>query len=422
MLKSFLEIAENDAFPLENLPFGIFSTENNATPRPGVAVGRHVLDLSAISHMFTGPVMGDKAKIVFHRETLNDFMSLGFEAWHETRLQLQKLLAHDEPSLRDNSDLRKEAIIPMEQVTMHLPAAIGDYTDFYSSLEHATNVGTMFRSKADALMPNWKHLPVAYHGRASSIVVSGTPIRRPNGQSRPDDSKPPVFGPCKLFDFELEMGFFVGPKTNLGEPVSIANAHKHIFGMVLVNDWSARDIQKWEYVPLGPFLAKNLGTNISPWVVTIEALQPFLVPNVKQDPQPFPYLRHEDDFNFDIELSVDVLPGGNEQARTRLCSSNFKHMYWSMIQQLTHHTITGCNLNPGDMLASGTISGPTEDSFGSMLELSWKGSKPVTLKDGSTRTFVKDDDVIILSGVAKKNGLSIGFGECTGKVLPALNI
>ncbi|GFG37497.1 hypothetical protein Cfor_09559 [Coptotermes formosanus] len=302
---------------------------------------------------------------------------------------------------------------------MHLPARIGDYTDFYSSIHHATNVGMMFRDKNNALFPNWKHLPVAYHGRASSVVVSGTPIRRPNGQTCPVEGAAPVFGPCRLMDFELEVAFFVGgPPTKLGEPVPVKEAHEHIFGMVLMNDWSARDIQKWEYVPLGPFLAKNVGTSISPWVVTMEALAPFTVDNYKHDLAPFPYLQHGDPYNFDIMLQVDIKPE-NSVAST-VCRSNFKYLYWTPKQQLAHHTITGCNINPGDMMASGTISGETADSYGSMLELSWKGTKPIQLKDGNTRKFLQDNDEVIITGHCQGDGFLIGFGSCTGKILPAL--
>merc|ERR1719312_1826871 len=261
---------------------------------------------------------------------------------------------------------------------MHLPADIGDYTDFYSSIDHATNVGTMFRGKENALMPNWKHLPVGYHGRASSVVVSGTPIRRPNGQTVAGDDVPPKFGPCRLMDFELETAFFTGPATKMGDPIPIEKAGDHIFGMVLMNDWSARDIQKWEYVPLGPFGAKNLGTTISPWVVTMEALMPFAFPNYVQDPTPFPYLQHNDAYTFDVALEVSIQPEGEANSSV-VSRSNFKHMYWTMKQQLVHHTVTGCNMRPGDLLASGTISGPEPSSYGSMLELSWRGAKTVAL-------------------------------------------
>ena len=367
--------------------------------------------------------MREKAKAVFDQPQLNDFMSLGLEAWRETRTRLQQLLAADESILRDDSGLRSQALVPMNDVEMHMPAKIGDYTDFYSSLEHATNVGIMFRGKDNALLPNWKHLPVAYHGRASSVVISGTPIRRPNGQSKADEALVPTFGPCKLLDFELEVAYFVGgPQTKLGEPVNINEAENHIFGLVLMNDWSARDIQKWEYIPLGPFLSKNLGTTISPWIVTLDALRPFIVPNVKQDPEPFSYLKHDNNFSFNIELKVDIVPHENSNARTTVCMSNFRHMYWTMKQQLAHHTITGCNMKPGDLLASGTVSGPDERSYGSMLELSWKGTKPLALLNGATRKFLQDGDEVIMTGCARGDGYVIGFGDCSGKVLPAIDL
>lgn len=414
---SFVPVSDGCDFSYNNLPYGIFSTPTNKNPRPGVAIGDYILDLSVVKDFFTGPHLQDNHH-VFEEPALNAFMALGRPAWVEARQVAQKLLSKNEPVLRDDVVLKAKALVPMSQATMHLPAKIGDYTDFYSSLEHATNVGTMFRGKDNALMPNWKYLPVGYHGRASSVVVSGTPIRRPNGQTRPDDSKPPVFGPCKLMDFELEMAFFVGPPSSLGEPIPIEKAQDHIFGMVLMNDWSARDIQKWEYVPLGPFLAKNLGTTISPWVVTLEALEPFRCPNVAQDLVPFSYLSHKDQFNFDINLEVSIKPK-DSQDPTTVSKSNFKFMYWTMKQQLTHHSISGCNMQPGDLLGSGTISGPTEDSYGSMLELCWKGTKPVALKGGDTRTFLKDGDEVIMKGHCQTEGHRIGFGECRGIVLPA---
>ncbi|KAI7693525.1 hypothetical protein SSS_05784 [Sarcoptes scabiei] len=303
---------------------------------------------------------------------------------------------------------------------MHLPAQIGDYTDFYSSLEHATNVGSMFRDPKNALTPNWRYMPIGYHGRASSIVISGTPIRRPNGQTRPEEDKPPVFGPCRLMDFELEMAFLIGgPDNPLGQPIPIDKAQDRIFGMVLMNDWSARDIQKWEYIPLGPFLAKNVGTTISPWVVTMEALEPFKVPNTPQNPEPLPYLCHKDDYNFDINLDVYLKPDGMES--NLICTSNYKYLYWTMKQQLTHHSITGCNIRSGDLLATGTISGPKPNSYGSMLELSWKGTKPLHLNDGViTRTFLQDNDTVLFEGYCQGNGYRVGFGHCDGKLLPPL--
>jgi fumarylacetoacetase len=306
---------------------------------------------------------------------------------------------------------------------MHLPALIGDYTDFYSSREHATNVGTMFRGAANALMPNWLHLPVGYHGRSSSVVISGTQIHRPQGQLCPDETKPPVFGPCNLLDFELETAFFVGPGNDLGKPININEANNHIFGMVLMNDWSARDIQKWEYVPLGPFTAKNYGTTISPWVVTMEALAPFLCEGPKQtEPETLPYLRDSEPGSYDIQLQVSIKPEKLNESFS-VTKSNFKHMYWSMKQQLTHHTISGCNMRPGDLLGSGTISGPTPDSYGSMLELCWKGSKTVPLgESGETRKFIQDGDTVIMTGFCQGQGYRIGFGECSGQILPAVKL
>ncbi|XP_048375579.1 fumarylacetoacetase isoform X2 [Sphaerodactylus townsendi] len=414
---SFIHVDENSDFPLQNLPYGIFSTKDNPRHRIGVAIGNQVLDLSAVKHLFDGPVLS-KHHHIFDQPTLNQFMGLGWDAWREARVFLQKLLSANEPILRDNVELRKRVFVPQASAIMHLPAEIGDYTDFYSSWQHATNVGIMFRGKENALMPNWLHLPVGYHGRASSVVVSGTPIRRPSGQMRPDDAQPPVFGACRLLDMELEMAFFVGPGNKLGEAVPIHEAHKHIFGMVLMNDWSARDIQKWEYVPLGPFLGKSFGTTISPWVVTMEALQPFALPNPIQDPKPLPYLCDEQPYTFDINLFVSVKGEGMSKPAT-ICHSNFKHMYWTMKQQLAHHTVNGCNIRPGDLLASGTISGPDPENFGSMLELSWKGTKTVDLGNGQSRKFLQDGDEVVITGYCQGKGYRVGFGECSGKVLPA---
>jgi len=418
ILMSFVPVPKGSDFPLENLPYGIFSTPDNAKPRIGVAIGEHILDLSVVSHLFVGDQLKNNQH-VFQESALNGLMGLGPKAWSEARRTIQDLLSAGTTTLQGNEDLKKRALVLQSEAVMHLPAQIGDYTDFYSSIIHASNVGEMFRGKENALMPNWKHLPVGYHGRSSSVVISGTPVRRPVGQTRPDDSQPPIFGPCKLLDFELETAFFVGPGNKLGEPIPIEQAHGHIFGMVLMNDWSARDIQKWEYVPLGPFLAKNFGTTVSPWVVTMEALEPFKTANYHQDPEPLPYLKHQDEYNFDINLNVAIKPFDGEEAAV-ICRSNFKWMYWTMKQQLAHHSISGCNLSPGDLLGSGTISGPTPDSFGSLLELSWRGSKTVDVGNGKTRKFLQDGDEVILTGFCEKDGLRIGFGSCTGKVLPAL--
>uniref|UniRef100_A0A8C9S4R1 Fumarylacetoacetase n=2 Tax=Scleropages formosus TaxID=113540 RepID=A0A8C9S4R1_SCLFO len=414
---SFIKVDEKCDFSLHNLPYGVFSTADNPRRRIGVAIGDQILDLSEIKSLFTGPALAPHQH-VFEEPTLNAFMGLGIQAWREARSALQYLLSATEGALRDNDALRSRAFVHQSSAKMHLPADIGDYTDFYSSRDHATNVGIMFRGKDNALMPNWLRLPVGYHGRASSVVVSGTSFRRPMGQMRPDPTQPPVFGQCKQLDFELEMAFFVGPGNKLGEPIPIEKAHEHIFGMVLMNDWSARDIQAWEYVPLGPFLGKNFGTTISPWVVPMEALLPFTVPNEVQDPEPLPYLRHSDTYTFDINLFVS-LKGEAMKEPVTICKSNFKYMYWTVKQQLAHHTVNGCNVRPGDLLASGTISGPDPESFGSMLELSWRGSKVINLGAGETRTFLKDGDEVSLTGYCQGNGYRVGFGSCAGVVLPA---
>ncbi|KAF7283964.1 fumarylacetoacetate hydrolase [Rhynchophorus ferrugineus] len=416
-MKCFIKYPKYCDFPIENLPYGVFSTVNDPVPKIGVAIGDQILNLNVIAHLFQGPQLRDKQH-VFQEGTLNSFMGLGLPAWKEARETIQKLLSENVPLLKDDAVLRERAFVSQEDAIMHLPAKIGDYTDFYSSIHHATNVGMMFRDKNNALTPNWKYLPVGYHGRASSVVISGTPIHRPHGQTLVIEGAPPVFGPCKLMDFELEMAFFVGGSNNLGEPLSITDAHEHIFGFVIMNDWSARDIQKWEYIPLGPFTAKNVGTSISPWVVTTLALEPFIVDNYPQDPEPFPYLKHDDKFNFDINLQVDITPK-DSIIPTTICRSNFKYLYWTAKQQLVHHTITGCNVNPGDLMGSGTISGDASDSFGSLLELSWKGTKPITLNDGTKRKFLQDGDTITMKGFCEGNGYNVGFGECVGKLLPA---
>ena len=382
-----------------------------------MAIGDQVLDLSVIKTFFKGPFLKDRIQ-VFDEPKLNDFMSLGPDSWHDARTIIKKLLSKNEGILRDDPQLRRRALVPMTQTQLHLPASIGDYTDFYCSIHHATNVGTMFRGKENALMPNWKHLPVGYHGRASSVVLSGTPIKRPIGQTCPEEGKPPIFGPCKLLDFEVEMAFFIGgPPTNIGESVSIDETNARIFGLALMNDWSARDIQKWEYVPLGPFLSKNFATSISPWIVPMEALDPFKVENVPQEPEPLPYLRHSDLFNFDVNMTAAIKPKDGQE--NIVCRTNFSTMYWTMKQMVAHHTVTGCNLNPGDLMASGTISGPTPESYGSLLELSWRGSKKIHLMDGDTRTFLKDWDEVIMRASCQGDNYRIGFGTCSGLVLPS---
>ncbi|VVC97880.1 unnamed protein product [Leptidea sinapis] len=419
-MKSFIEYSSSSDFPIENLPYGVFTSHKNEQKHIGVAIGDWILDLNIISHLFSGPLLKDKQH-VFKEQTLNSFMGLTKDHWTEARVTLQQLLDVSNPILQNDAALRQRAFVKQTESRMHVPADIGDYTDFYSSIHHATNVGIMFRSKENALMPNWKHLPVGYHGRCSSIVISGTPITRPQGQTLPVEGAEPHFGPCRLMDFELEMACFVGgPPTALGERVTAKQANDHIFGFVLMNDWSARDIQKWEYVPLGPFTSKNLGTTISPWIVTVEALRPFLIDNFPQEPQPFPYLKHDDKFNFDIKLEVDLISDKSPVVST-ICRSNYRFLYWTVKQQLAQQTVTGCNLRPGDLLGSGTISGDTSDSYGSMLELSWKGTKPLRLKNGEERKFLQDGDTVVLRGYCvDESGLRIGFGKCEGKLSPAV--
>ncbi|XP_072020164.1 fumarylacetoacetase-like [Amphiura filiformis] len=418
-MKSFIPYDVSCHFPIENLPYGVFSTTANEHERIGVAIGDQILDLSVISHLFNGPILAQH-RHVFQQATLNAFMGLGTPAWTEARATLQKLLSADEPTLRDNADLRQRAFVAQSEATMHLPAHIGDFTDFFSSLYHASS-GWNRRgaaSRDEALYPNWKQMPVAYHSRASSVVVSGTPVRRPCGQMISYQGKP-VFGSCQSLDFELEMAFFTGPESKLGEPVDITTAHHHIFGMVILNDWSARDIQGWEMRPLGPFLAKNFCSTISPWIVTMEALAPFLVANpVTQSPTPLPYLQHNDDYNVDIHLTATI-KGEDMQAPAILTRTNYKHMYWTMKQQLAHHTVSGCNINPGDLMGSGTVSGPTEESEACLSEKTWRGAREISLGNGIQRCFLEDGDEVILSGCCQGDGYCVGFGECTGKVLPA---
>ncbi len=407
-LRSFVEYDEDSHFPIQNLPFGIF--EEQGSIRAGVRIGEMVLDLALLEKRGFFPSLPG----LFNTGTLNPFLAMGRPAWTAVRATVSRLLRDDEAELRDNIELRNQALIPAAKVTMHLPVAIGDYTDFYSSREHAENVGTMFRGKENALMPNWLHLPVAYHGRASSVVLSGTPIRRPKGQIQPgSDRDSPILTASGLLDFELEMGFFIGPGTKLGHPIPVNSASEHIFGMVLVNDWSARDIQKWEYQPLGPFTAKNFATSISPWVVPLDALHPFRCRGPQQVPQPLPYLQATGELAYDIKLEVYL-------QNSRISSSNFKYLYWNIQQQLAHHTISGCNVNPGDLMASGTISAPDEGGYGSLLELSWKGTKSIELENGDRRKFLRDGDTVTLTGWCQGQGYRVGFGEVTGEILPAL--
>jgi fumarylacetoacetase len=414
-LKSFIDVAPDSHFPIQNLPFGVFSSVAKPLPRVGVAIGEQVLDLAALEEAGLLSVQSGK---VFDQPSLNAFMAQDKAVWVAIRTAISHLLRHDSPALRDNAPLRARAIVPMRDLTMHMPVDVRGYTDFYSSREHATNVGTMFRDPNNALLPNWLHIPVGYNGRASSVVVSGTPVRRPHGQFKLPDAQQPVFGACRKLDFELETAFIVGKASALGESIPIDQTGEHMFGMVLLNDWSARDIQQWEYVPLGPFNSKTFATSISPWVVTMDALEPFRVGSPVQEPRPLPYLQQQGRNGYDIALEVALRPGQAAQATT-ICRTNFRTMYWTMTQQLAHHTASGCNTQIGDLMGSGTISGSAPDSFGSLLELTWNGQRPLVLDDGSQRSFVQDGDEVVMSGWCQGEGYRIGFGQVRGTVQPA---
>src|SRR6056297_1287078 len=408
---SFITVDADSDFPIQNLPFGV--AEITGEHRVVSALGDQVVDLLALLEM--GALQHEKLTADhFRQSSINAFMALGKAVTRDIRNQLSDALLEGSK----HANQADQFLYPMAKTDLKMPVDVGDYTDFYSSIEHATNVGTMFRDPDNALLPNWRHLPVGYHGRASSIVVSGTPIHRPVGQTKPDPEKPPVFGPCKLLDFELEMAFVVGRKTELGQRISTKKAEEYIFGLTLFNDWSARDIQKWEYVPLGPFLAKSFASTITPWIVTLDALKPFRTDSPRQEPRVLPYLRSEGRKNFDLQLSAHL--EAENGATADLCHTNFKYMYWNMSQQLAHHSVNGCNFNVGDMCASGTISGKDRSAFGSMLEISWKGTKPVNLSDGSERKFLADGDTLQLRGFGQGDGYRIGFGPCDGKVLPAI--
>ncbi|MDR5833060.1 fumarylacetoacetase [Caballeronia sp. LZ034LL] len=414
-LKSWIESANDPAsdFPIQNLPFGIFSDAVNAQPRAGVAIGDWIVDLAALEDARLLDAHG-----TLHAPRLNDFIALGREHWRAVRIALSGLLAHGNATLRDDPALRRRALVPRADATLHLPVEIPGYTDFYSSKEHATNVGSMFRDPKNALLPNWSELPVGYNGRASSVIVSGAPVRRPNGQIKLPDAERPVFAACRKLDFELETGFIIGRGNALGEPIACEQAEAHIFGMVLLNDWSARDIQQWEYVPLGPFNSKGFATTISPWIVTLDALEPFRTATPAQDPQPLDYLRHAGDHAFDIDLRVTLQAEGASEATT-ISRTNFRLMYWSMAQQLAHHTVSGCNTRVGDLMGSGTISGPTPDSCGSLLESTWNGQRPLRLEGGGERAFLQDGDEVVITGVCQGDGYRVGFGECAGRILAA---
>lgn len=406
----WVNIPKDSDFSIHNIPFGIFSNSDRKQ-RIGIAIGTHILDLHAANKLgvFKHLQIEDA---VFVNKYLNDFINLGKEVTNKVRTSIQSELQNETSVLKNNPSV----LIAQADATMHLPVFIRDYTDFYSSIEHATNVGKMFRDPENALLPNWKHIPVGYHGRASSIILSGTNIHRPMGQILPLNEKQPVYKPSERVDFELEMGFIIGKSTNLGDTINIDKSEDYIFGKVLFNDWSARDVQTWEYIPLGPFLAKNFASTISPWIVTIEALEPFRVKGPKQELEVLSYLKFSGKRNFNINLEVAIQTENDKE--TLISNSNFKYMYWNMSQQIAHHTMNGCNLNVGDMMASGTISGKSEDSYGSMLELSWAGSKPIKLSNNEERKFIHDNDTVIMRGYCKKENVRVGFGEVKTKLLP----
>jgi fumarylacetoacetase len=414
-LRSFIPVDPTSDFSIQNLPYGVFSAKDGLAPRVGVAIGDFVLDLWELEQDGRLDV-GDLG--VFAGPTLNPFMALGPKVWSRTRARISELLRHDHPELRDNDELRRLALVPMVDAKLHLPIAVAGYTDFYSSKEHATNVGVMFRGKDNALQPNWLHMPIGYNGRASTVVVSGTQVRRPRGQLKPPNAEQPSFGPCKRLDFELEMGVVIGQPSPMGEMLDEKRAADMIFGFVLLNDWSARDIQQWEYVPLGPFQAKAFATSISPWIVTREALEPFRVHGPEQDPVPLPYLQQVQPNNYDLQLDVGLRAAQLNES-VRICRTNFKYMYWSSVQQLVHHASSGCAMNIGDLLGSGTISGPEKSQRGSLLEISWNGTEPIELAGDIKRTFLDDGDSLSFHGWCQGDGYRVGFGEVEGTILPA---
>jgi fumarylacetoacetase len=418
-LRSFLDVSVDSHFPIQNLPYGVFSTTQDERRRIGVAIGDFILDLAMIEEAGLLTVEGAVER-VFNKDALNRFMAFGPDVWSATRARISELLRADTALLRDNEALRALALVPRAGATMHLPFNVASFSDFYSSLQHASNAGMILRGPNAVLMPNWRHMPIGYNSRASTVVVSGTPIRRPLGQLKIGD-KDPIMGPCGKLDFELEMGFIIGQPSQMGEMLTQAEAERMIFGFVLLNDWSARDIQAWEYQPLGPFLAKAFATTISPWVVTREALEPFRVETPIQEPAPLPYLRQSGLQNYDVTLEV-LLQSKSMREPSRISQSNFRYLYWSSLQQLMHHASTGCAMSIGDLLGTGTISGNDKSAYGSLLELSWNGTQPLQLPSGETRAFLEDGDALTFTGFAQGKGYRVGFGEASGVITPALPV
>lgn len=414
MKRSFIETDKDSHFPIQNLPFGVFRTTKRS-PRVGVAIGDYIFDMSEAESLGLFNHIADLEMGTFDKSYLNSFMKQGKNVWSEVRKTVQLLLDEHSPDLRDNEQLLNQLLVSRELATMLMPVDIRDYTDFYASKEHATNVGTIFRGKENALNPNWLSLPVGYDGRSSSIFVSGSEVMRPMGQILNSMTNQPVLSSSQKLDFELETAFFIGPGNKIGQPIPISEAENHIFGMVLMNDWSARDIQRWEYVPLGPFLGKNFHTSISPWVVTLEALEPFRTIGPTQKPKPLSYLKSEEASAFDINLEVFIKSASCDDF-TRVCITNFKNLYWSMSQQLAHHSINGCNLRTGDLLGSGTISGNEENAVGCLLEKTLDGQKRFKLPSGQERTYLEDGDTVKMTGYAQGNGFKVGFGDLINKI------
>jgi len=414
-LKSWVSVPENSDFPIQNLPFGIIGN-HILSKRVSVRIGDYALDLKVLAELGYLKETGFDSSD-FDAPFLNPMMKKGKLAVRKLRNRISELLLDSSTSLQNNPSQIEQVLHLISTVEVSMPVEIGDYTDFYSSKEHATNVGMMFRDPSNALLPNWLWIPVAYHGRASSIVLSGQDIHRPKGQIKPSAEEDPIFTPSRQVDFELEMAFITFDGKPLGDSISTEEADSYIFGLCLFNDWSARDIQAWEYVPLGPFLGKNFASSVSAWIVTLDALEPFAVESPEQNAKVLPYLEFDGKKAYDIQLQVGILT--NNKDETVVCNSNFKYMYWNMAQQLAHHTSNGCNIRCGDLLGSGTISGKSEDSFGSMLELTWRGTKPLKVKDGSERKFINDGDSVVMRGHSELNGVRIGFGELKSKLLPA---
>jgi len=415
-MKSWITYNSNCDFSIYNIPFGIYSI-NGGKKRVASIIGSKVIDICELfknGYLVEFPELNTS---VLENEYLNDFISLGKKSTSKIRKKIQHLFSNENYGLSKNFEHQQSILLNELEVEFHLPIRIENYTDFYSSMDHARNVGTMFRDPENALLPNWKHIPIGYHGRASSITVSGTNFCRPMGQTKAPDAENPVFGPSKLLDFELEMGFVIGKNTELGNAISTDEAADYIFGLSLFNDWSARDIQTWEYVPLGPFLSKNFCSTLSPWIITMEALEAFRIKGPEQNPKVLDYLSFKQDFHFDVNLQVSITPEGSEE--TVVSNSNFKYMYWNMLQQLAHHTVNGCNVKVGDLYASGTISGPEKGSFGSMLEITWRGTEPIKMKDGTERKFINDNDTVTITGFALKDDVRVGFGKAEAKALPA---